>query len=410
MIIKRYPEDFQVEEVLTRETASLIAAAPLPFTLYRAAKRGLGTDEAIERVSSRLGLPLERIACAGLKDKHAAAMQHLSIEFPRRRMAQAPELIEAPGITLERIGWLMRPLAADDIAGNRFRIALRDLTRRDGARLDGVRAFLAIPMSRGRRLIFVNYYGEQRFGSARHGRGFAARRLIEGDFEEALKLLIAAADRKDSRDRKSAKKAVAAEWGNWTDLARALPASPESNAVARLAATGGDFRAAFAALPRFMQRMTVEAYQSWLWNEVARRFVAASCRPPFLELPSRFGAFIFPGAEGVPAELGGLRIPLFSPKTALEAPWREAAEEVLAREGITLGDLRIPGLRAPYFGDIPRSLFAIASELSLGPLEPDEASGNRRRFKRRMRFYLPRGSYATTLLSAFEAGAQSIFR
>ena len=123
-------------------------------------------------------------------------------------------------------------------------------------------------------------------------------------------------------------------------------------------------------------------------------------RAPLIEIPSRFGDLVFPGAAAIPAGLSGTLIPLFSPETALEDPWRGSAEAVLAGEGIALGDLRIPGLRSPYFGEVSRPLFVDALEFVLGPVEADESSAGARRFKRLLRFFLPRGSYGTVLLGA----------
>ncbi len=412
MTIKRRPEDFLVEEILAPAAAARLSETAGPVVLYRLTKRGLGTIEALERLAPNLRVPLERIRYAGLKDRHALTVQHVSILFPRGGAPRAPDNVETPDWKIERIGRLASHLSAEDVSGNRFRITVRDLTRRECERMTDARRFLASPLaSAGRSLRFVNYFGAQRFGSARHGRGFAARRLIEGDFEEALRLLLAVTDRKDSRERKGVKRAIAAAWGDWEKLAKELPPGPERAVVGRLAETGGDFRSGFSALPPFIRRIAIEAYQSWLWNAVARRLIAARCAPPLIEFPSRFGDLVFPGAAAIPADLAGTSIPLFAPETALEDPWRSSAEAVLAGEGIALGDLRIPGLRSPYFGEVSRPLFVDALEFVLGPVETDESSAGARRFKRFVRFSLPRGSYGTVLLGALGSpGAQSNFR
>jgi tRNA pseudouridine13 synthase len=407
--IKRRPEDFVVEEMLAPDAAARLSGTAGPVVLYRLTKRGLGTIEALERLALKLRVPLERIDYAGLKDRHALTVQHVSILFPRSGAATAPDTVEMPGWKIERIGRLASRLSAGDVSGNRFRVTVRDLSRRRCEGMTEARRFLASPLaSAGRTLRFVNYFGAQRFGSARHGRGFAARRLIEGDFEEALRLLVATPDRKDSRERKGVKRAIAAAWGDWEKLAGELPPCPERAVLERLAETGGDFRSGFAALPPFIRRIAVEAYQSWLWNAVARRLVAGRCAPPLIETPSRFGDLVFPAAAAIPAGLAGIFIPLFSPGTALEDPWKSSAEAVLAGEGLALGDLRVPGLRSPFFGEVPRPLFVDAHEFVLGPVEADESSAGAKRFKRLLRFSLPRGSYGTVLLGALDA--QSNFR
>lgn len=402
MTIKRHPEDFNVEEVLSRETAARISAEPGPCALYRLTKRGLGTDEAIARIAALLRLPAASIGYAGLKDKHASTVQYITVDVRGGCIERAPRTLEAFHVKLERIGWLGDRLSAGDIDGNRFRVVLRSLTRRRCANLDDAREFHSMPRTRGKTLRIVNYYGDQRFGSARHGEGFAARELIRGNFEEALRLIIAVPDRKDSRTRKAAKLAIAAGWGNWRGVATGLPACPERRVVERLAATNGDFRRGFSALPHLDRQMTIEAYQSWLWNEVARRFIVQRCEPPFLRGVSMFGDCVFPKGTNIPADIATLTIPLFSPRMRIEGPWSEAAESVLASEGISLRDLRIPGMRNPYFGPLRRRLIVDATDFVLGPVERDESSSGTVRFKRTVRFFLPRGAYGTVLLRALE--------
>ena len=422
-MIKRQPEDFHVEELLSSQAAASIAGSEGAFTVYRLEKRGLGTDEALEQIARRLEIPLERIHFAGLKDKHAVTVQYVSINFgrggsrtglgspPDHLRGSAPGLIETPAWKLKPVGTSNRAIRAEDISGNRFRVAVRHLSRRQCETITHMRRFLSLPGARGGRMLrFVNYYGEQRFGSARHGRGFAARRFIEGDFEEGLRLIIAVPDRKDSRERKMVKREIAAGWGGWASLRKTLPPCPEQEVVERLARTGGNFRAGFSALPHFVQQIVIEAYQSRLWNEIARRLIERECMHPCIRVPSPFGDLVFPRAASAPPETVSVVIPLLSPRTALREPWKDVAEEVLSEEGIRTKGLRVPGMEMPYFGEVPRPLFADALDFSIGPFEPDESAGGAGRFKRRARFTLPRGAYGTVLLAALSGAPQNILR
>ncbi|MDD4856975.1 MAG: tRNA pseudouridine(13) synthase TruD [Candidatus Krumholzibacteria bacterium] len=408
-MIKRHPEDFFVEEILAPDIASRIQANTGAFAIYRLTKRSLATDEALESIARKLRVPPRQIGYGGLKDKHALTVQYVSIDSSRGDAGTIPLLVETPGWKIELAGRLDRGISAEDVSGNRFRVAVRNLTRRQCERMTATRRALSPGGARGgRTLLFVNYFGAQRFGSARHGRGFAARRLIIGDFEGALRLLIAVPDRKDSRERKAAKRTIGAGWGDWGGLARMLAPCPERTVVRILAETAGDFRAGFSALPHIIKQITIEAYQSYLWNEVARRVIARDCSPPLTKAPSRFGDFAFPNAASVPPALSAAAIALLCPQTALHEPFAEAAASVLASEGISLEDLRVPGLRIPYFRCAARSLFAEAREFSLGPLEADESARGKGVFKRRLRFFLPRGSYATVLLAALGAHAPAV--
>ena len=407
MKIKSRRDDFVVEEILSPEIARAAQARDERHALYLLVKRGLGTPEAVERVASALGVSGRSVAFGGLKDRHALTSQYLTVDVRALRGKRPPERLAIPGVSLELVGSLPEPLSALGVAGNRFAITLRGLTRAGCRSMDDLRRFLSPPGGGGRTLAFINYYGGQRFGSARRGRGFAARCLVEGNFEGALRLLIAAPGRKTERARKTAARAIAAAWGDWSNLRRELPEGPERRVAKALAETGGDFRAGFLALPPILRQMAVEAYQSYLWNETVRRFVRDLCPPPLATASSEWGDLVFPETSRVGEETRSLAVPLLSPKTKLADPWRAAAEETLAREGIAIEELRVPGIRSPYFGDIPRRLYAEASGFSLGPPEPDETAAPARGMLRRLRFTLPRGAYATVLLAALGARDQN---
>ncbi|MBI3831128.1 MAG: tRNA pseudouridine(13) synthase TruD [Planctomycetes bacterium] len=407
MSIKKSPADFQVDEVLAAELAARISSAPGPFALYKLAKEGLATPEAAGLIAKKLGAGPGAVAYAGLKDKHAQTTQHVTLKLASPD-ALAPSAESGPYWSLERLGYLDAPLTAEAIAANRFRIVLRNLTPEACADMDEAARLLAAGDGT---LRVVNYFGDQRFGSARHGQGFLAKHLLKGEFEAALKLAIATDARKDRREDKEAKRLIAKKWGRWAELLRELPRrnSPERRALERLANSSGDFRAAFTALPYFQQQLCVYAYQSHLWNAVARRLVADRCADlgPVLEADDPFGMMLFPAAESVPEDLRALELLLFGYKTELAEPWKAAAEAVLAEEGIATSELRIPGVRRPFFGEVPRPLFVAVSKFALDTPETDETvppppkgSLKALRHKRAVSFELPRGAYATVVLRA----------
>ena len=72
------------------------------------------------------------------------------------------------GIDLRFVGRAAEPITSKQSRGNRFRITLRDLDRREAGELDG-------PTERVARHGFANYFDDQRFGSIKHGQGFPMR-------------------------------------------------------------------------------------------------------------------------------------------------------------------------------------------------------------------------------------------
>jgi tRNA pseudouridine13 synthase len=321
---------------------------------------------------------------------------------PGERVTAPPEKATGPGWQIERLGFVPRPITATDIHRNRFRITLRNLTAEQCTDMDEATALLALPPPAAHALRVVNYFGDQRFGSARHGRGFLAKYLIKGDFEGALRLAIATEARKDRMEQKVFKRTLLEHWGRWREVLPKLRSCPERRAVERLVNSGKDFRAAFCALPYLVQQMSVYAYQSHLWNAIARRLVESRCAQlgKVIAADDPFGEMLFPAATAVPPELVELQLPLLARKTVLAPPWQDAAAEVLKTEGIEVGDLEIPGVRRPFFGEEPRALFATVEEFEMNGAEPDETARAPKRYRRTVTLALPRGSYATVVLRA----------
>lgn len=404
-MLKRTPADFQVEEILVEKCFEGPPAHPdaaVTHTLFRLTKEGLSTPEAAARIGRELKLKTGAIVYAGLKDKHARTIQHVTIkrENPGEEL---PAKLSGEGWTLENLGAVPRALTSSDIARNRFTIVARNLTEQACFDMDQAAELLSGEASgKSRTLWIVNYFGDQRFGSARHGQGFLAKHLIKGDFEAALKLAIATEARKDRMQDKIFKRMVAENWGNFRKILPKLRPCPERRAVERLANSSGDFRAAFCALPYLTQQLSVYAYQSHLWNSIARRIMAEQCaeRGQIIAVDDPFGEMLFPEVKAIAPGLRELDLPLLARKTVLATPWKSAAEVVLKEEGIELSELQIPGVRRPFFGEEPRRLFIGAEEFQMTHAAPDESAGDKKRRKRTFRFTLPRGAYATVLLRA----------
>jgi tRNA pseudouridine13 synthase len=402
MTIRRRPRDFLVREILGEPFHAGLcpaAGAAAPHAVYVLTKSSLTTPDALRDLGRALRASRADVVAAGLKDRHAETAQHVSVRAgDARAAARMPAVLHGRSWRAERIGWSPAPIAPPAIAGNRFEIAVRGLTERASGEMERRAALLLDPApAAAPRLLAINYFGAQRFGSARHGRGFAARALVAGDFERALRLLVATPARQDAGRTKIFVRAAAAGWGRWDDLARALPRCPERRAIEVLA-TGGDFRAAFAALPALVQRMSVEAYQSHLWNGAARTMVKERFAGAALKAADEFGRMLFPPAELLPGEWRAMSVPLLGPRTALEGEWGAAAARVLAVDGIGAADLRIPGLRRPFFAEAPRALVACAERFEMSSPEADDLAADRR--MRTLRFDLPRGAYATVVLRA----------
>jgi tRNA pseudouridine13 synthase len=468
MTLRRHPDDFRVRERPSRAFVEALAEQPSResrHAVYRMTKTSLATPEAVARLAGMLRARAGEIAYAGLKDKHAVTTQLVSVPMvavrgraPQKLSGGSDEVAAAgeavastppakldtrsaasdashprPHWDAELVGFSREEVDSKAIDGNSFEVVVRGLDREACKAMDAHAAMLARDDGASR-LAIVNYFGAQRFGSARHGAGFVARRLIEGDFEGALKLALATPARKDAGKTRTLTRACAAKWGQWAVLARELPRMPERRAIEALA-SGASFKDAFTLLPYFVQALYVEAFQSHLWNAAARG-IARAIAPRQREritAADDFGAMEFPSARSIespappPASAHGAAhgaesdahapsasepavdvdwwscvMPVMSHATVLTPPWGEFARAALESEGLTVDRLKIPGLRRPFFGEADRRLFVEATDFALGAWERDEeaSENSTKALKRRVRFDLPRGAYATVVLRA----------
>ncbi|MHC4730107.1 MAG: tRNA pseudouridine(13) synthase TruD [Planctomycetota bacterium] len=363
MKVKQVPEDFRVEEV-----SRLEPGVEGDFSLYRLEKSGIGTPEAVRILTRAWRLRSQDVAFAGLKDRYGLTGQTISVRRgPRRNLA-------GRGFKLNYLGRSPRPAARGTIAANRFRIVLRDLDS-GGAERVGRRARRAAGDG------FPNYFDDQRFGSLRGtGGAFVARALLDGDFEEALRLSVACPARED-RGRTRRRRAKLREcWGAWSDLAARLAPSLERR-ICRALAAGAPYADAYGLLDRALRAIHLGAFQAHLFNGGLRRAVGEDGP----RHRGSAGPYLF--YRGDPGALRGERIPL----AAAGAPPHPLLDEELERASLTRA--RLSGLA---FRRGLRAAVAAPAELTVA--EPVADALNPGRLCLALSFALPPGSYATMLI------------
>lgn len=409
MTIRRIPSDFRVEEQLDAAFAQALQLAPsatTPFAIYTLDKTSLTTPEAVSMLAKSLRVADDAVEYGGLKDKHAHTTQHISVAVNgKEQAASLPTTAGANAWSAKRIGWSPIAMSAQAIDTNRFTLVVRDLSKTESDNMTRRSRRLLTPApspeTPSTTLLFTNYFGAQRFGSARHGEGWIAEKLIAGDFENALKLAIATPSRKDTGKTRDFTRLAAEHWGDWKRLARELPRIPETRCIDALAA-GRDFKEAFTQLPSFLQALYLEAFQSHIWNRTADALLSTLNSGVRIPTEDEFGQMLFANAAALPEELRLLNLPLLAPSINInDYPiWSAAAQSILSTftPPLTTADLKVPGLKRPFFGAADRQLIAQATDFTL--TKPADDDLTRGRIKRTVSFNLPRGCYATVVLRA----------
>lgn len=148
--LRAKPEDFHVCEELN---FNLDGAGE--HIWLRVQKRETNTDWVARRLAERAGVPKSAVGYAGLKDRHAVTEQWFSVQLSGKPVPDWDAIADTDITILEAVRH-SRKLRRGALAGNAFRVVLRDLTGDPtelGTRLRAITA-TGVP----------NYFGEQRFG------------------------------------------------------------------------------------------------------------------------------------------------------------------------------------------------------------------------------------------------------
>jgi tRNA pseudouridine13 synthase len=385
MKVKASPGDFRVEEESTIE----LSDRPGPYAVYRLEKASWDTFDLLALLARRLGVARRDITVSGIKDRHGSTSQLVAV----RNLKGRPREVREAGFSAVPAGWTDAPLSARSIAGNRFSLVLRDM---DGPEARRCLENLAAIQRDG----LPNYYDEQRFGSARHGEGFMGKELFLGHRERALRLYFTASKHDDRRTREM-KRCVLEHWGSWRECLP-LARGDYARVLERLAGSPRAFRQALLALDRRFLVFVLNAYQSFLFNEVLAGIVrreAAARGFEIRELRYRVGVFVVPvELDGeARASLAGRELPVPGYDTVVaDDDVREVLDEVLAREGIGLADLRARQLPRISAHGVTRPAWMRPANLEAGePVDDERYPG---KFSLALSFSLPRGCYATIVV------------
>lgn len=383
MKIKQRPEDFSVKESYRFDQVE-----DGRYRVYLLDKQKLSTFDAVDRIRERHGLKPGAISYCGLKDKQGRTEQLIAVDG-------ADVDVQEPDLRLKLVGRTDKPLTAANTTSNRFSVTVRSLDEEDLGKLNLTAAEVA-------RLGVINYFDSQRFGSLKHGQGFIAKDLIRGDFEAALKNYMARPSPLDRSDDAKVKDFWRKNWGRWEARSPFKEANRRYERILyALRKAPDDFVSAFLGIDSAHRAMVLFTYQSYLWNETARRLLQLLLpREALFPLPYQAGTLLFhrDAPPELMRELRELHIPLLAPDSEVTHPKvKEAVEWVLGREKLKLSDLRIEeASRLLFFKHEERPLLIYPQKLVLGRAGRDEI--NRGAHKLNVAFTLPPGSYATLVI------------
>ncbi len=335
------------------------------FAVYILKKKGRNTIEIIEEISQKLGIDIKEIGFAGIKDKSSISLQRISIPAKYREDICKLNLKKAK---LFFIGYRKEKIRKGCLLGNLFVVTIRHAkgdiekwlakaekyydTLED---LDGGLERGRSPLP-GKAPLFINYYGPQRFGNLRPIMHIVGKCLVKGKVEEGIKLFLGLSFPLEPKKTREARD----YFYQYEDINTSLKIFPKELYYERrildfLSRKNKKYEEALKVLPKSLQRLFIDAYQSYLFNKFASRLIG---KRKYACLP-------------------GYKIKDLS----------EEEKEVLEEEEISLHDFRMDHLPHLKGRGTYRKIVESVKDLSVLSKDPV-----------RLRFFLKKGCYATSFL------------
>jgi tRNA pseudouridine13 synthase len=397
-VLRNTAEDFQVIEIFE----------DLPYEggrylILELEKKNWDIHHLIRELSKQLRISRKRFSWAGTKDKRAATIQRISIT----NLDEAElKRINLPGIKIKVLGKTNRALGLGDLLGNRFKIIIRNIEYNG---LDRHEQFSKITEEISKFGGFPNYFGEQRFGEIRPITHLIGESIVRDKIDEAIFIYLAQpfpAEQKQTQEARD-------ELWNTRDINQALKNYPkylhyELAILNYLAKHPGDYYGSFNVLAPNLRRLFVHAYQSFLFNQILSRRLAAR-----LPLDSAVVGDVVCFSKAGQADLNKLTkvtevnicavnklmsrsrsyltLPLIGFESYLATGMQgEIERDVLQQEGINTENFKI--IANPELSSRGSRRVALLRVLPQIRIEGHTAE---------FEFYLPPGSYATVVLREY---------
>lgn len=356
--IKQKPEDFLVEEAFD------FIPTNGKYTHCLLTKNNYDTFKALAVLSKELGTNPNDLNIAGTKDKFAITTQRIAVlNLSKEKIRK----FKHSRLKLKFLGFGEKTFLGD-LKGNSFVVTIRNVATNENK----IKALI------GKNLYelnnhFPNFFGEQRFGGTRPITHIIGKHLLKRDFKSAVLDYISLVFKNEPKNIKFIRR-MAKKYPK-----KALALFPKQYHYERimleyLIKNNDDYIGAFRKLPINLRIMFVHAYQAYLFNMVLNNLLKKKAINYNLEIP------IFTGRMKLPTDKLLLNI----------------MKDILKKERLNLNEFRFRDFVELDSSNVKRIAFQKFSSFKILNINKDEL--NKGKNKITISFYLPKGSYATTLL------------
>jgi len=244
-VIRVHPEDFEVSEIISDKSQKSISD-DVGYAVYKLKKKKIDTNHALSDVFRKKGIRLKSL---GLKDASAITEQFVC----SGNKGKAIENFSTEKYSLEKIGYVKKPLSKKDMIGNHFKIKISDCS-------DGLDSFIEYGK-------ILNFYGYQRFGSKRPVTHLIGKAILGRDFTKAVDLILSFTSKYDSAENTEIREKLT-DKENYKKFYDSVPPQMDiERIVLKEMIDHDDYLKAIRAIPVSLRRFYVQAYQSFIFNQ-----------------------------------------------------------------------------------------------------------------------------------------------
>jgi tRNA pseudouridine13 synthase len=243
--IRSEAEDFQVSEVISDKSLKSISTQE-GYAVYKLKKRKIDTNHALSDIFRKTGI---RLKALGLKDAFAVTEQFVCSDSRGKSI----ENYSSDKYSIEKIGFVKKPLSKKDMIANHFNIKISDCEDRLSEFVDYQK--------------ILNFYGYQRFGSKRPVTHLIGKALLRRDFKKAVELIVSFTSKYDSKENTEIREKLVDKSNYKKYLDQVPPQMDIERIVLQEMIDHDDAQKAIHAVPLNLRRFYVQAYQSYLFNQ-----------------------------------------------------------------------------------------------------------------------------------------------
>jgi len=353
--IKENPEDFLVEEitpegiVLEIGKSQQFSPGTGEYVQFTVEKKNWDTMRAVKEIARACRVSHTRIKFAGTKDRRCVSAQRMSMwKVPISTL----EKVRIKDMVLRDFCFSDEPVNLGMSKGNRFTIAIKGVPNDADSKVKKI-----VEELNGKT---PNFFGAQRFGSRLNNHAIG-KHLIKGQIKEAIMAYVCdtggepeeAAKARDELRRTEDFKAAFHSFPNYLGF--------EKSVLNHLAVKPADFVGALRVIPKKLRLMFVHSYQGYIFNMALSEYMKGGKTPKEL------------------------------PMVGYEIEMDDVTKNLLEKEGVEKGELKIPPMPEMSVPGEAREAFVEFKDFEIVGFNEGDVNLT-------VRFSLPPGAYATMLL------------